>query len=103
MGAGKKLGYAREIDSGSWMDDFSISLTAAAKLANVHAISSVDDDGTIRQKVTADYISSDAITLSDYAGLPKYSVIDNYQADVIHRKVADSGTSTWKTTADIFV
>jgi hypothetical protein len=103
MGAGKKLGYAREVDSGSWMDDFNVTLVAAAKLTNVHATKYVDNDGTVREKVTADFIDTGAITLTDYAGFPKYSVIDDYQADLIHRKVADAGTSTWKSTTDIFV
>ncbi|MGV8131553.1 MAG: hypothetical protein ACP5N7_05640 [Candidatus Pacearchaeota archaeon] len=103
MSAGKKLGFAREVDSGSWMDDYSIALADAANLVNVHAIRSVDNDGTTRTKVTADYVGTGAITLANYAGLPKYSLIYDWQAEKIHVKLADSGTSTWKSTADIWV
>ena len=45
------------------------------------------------------YYGTSAITLANYAGLPKGYIIIDTQAYKIHMKVAAAGTSTWKSSA----
>jgi hypothetical protein len=45
------------------------------------------------------YLGTSAITLANYAGLPKGSIIIDTQAYKIHMKIAAAGTSTWKSSA----
>lgn len=45
------------------------------------------------------YTGTSAITLANYAGLPKGYVIIDPQAYKIHMKIAAAGTSTWKSSA----
>lgn len=99
MAAGKKLNYAREVDSGSFMDKYALTLAVASDLINVSAKASVDDDGVIREVIECDYIGSGAIDLTDYANLPIYSKIWDHQANKYHVKKAASGTSTWVSSA----
>lgn len=73
-----------------WSDLFDITLNVDSLRGGV-----LSGEGT--DKFEGDYISSDAITLTDYANLPIYSKIWDFQASVTHIKTAAAGTSTWAT------
>ena len=92
-----KYNFAFPVNSGSWEKRYAVAAAAAAKLTNVAATAVKNPDGTDQEFVTADYIGSGAITLSDYAGFPIYSKIWDHQANTYHIKKAAAGTSTWVT------
>jgi len=99
MAAGIKYNYAREVDSGSWMDKYAFTKAVADTLTNFRAHASVDPSGNIREVVECEYIGSGAITLANFANLPLYSKIWDHQANKYHIKKAASGTSTWVSSA----
>lgn len=85
-----KRNFAREVDSGSWEEQFLVS-TGASDLTKVQAVA--DEDGMI---VKAVYKGSGAITLANYNGFPLGSVITDLQAFKTHIKV---NATTWKSSA----
>ena len=90
MATGKKLRNSQVMDGRSFMDDYNIALEAAEKLENVLHITGNGND-----KILAFYVSEDATDLTDYAGFPKGTIIEDSQAHITHEKTAAEGTSAW--------
>jgi len=77
MGAGLKQNYGRQVDSGSWQDDFGIAKAAAESLGVVSANKVRNSDGVSAPNVavTILYLGTGALTLTDFAGFPIGTVI----------------------------
>lgn len=95
----KNLNTTLEIEEQGGLPASLLESLSDAAFTNLNCIAfkvSVNN-GTVVRRVTANYIGAGAITLSDYANLPKYSVLVDYQAYKVYYKIAAAGTSTWKT------
>ena len=75
-----------------WMDRFGITLNTDDLEVLVLGANNVT-------RGICFYTGTDAITLADYAGLPKGFIIFDEQVHKTHEKVGAAGTSTWVSSA----
>lgn len=96
---GVKPNNAVRSQGANFMDLLGLTKAQADTLEWCEVISYQDADGNNQNAYHAVYSGSGAITLSNFAKMGKGSIIIDTQAFKIHMKVADAGTSTWKSSA----
>lgn len=95
MATGKKLLWAREVDSDAWQDALGVT-AGATDLISVSGKSSKDNSGNKITVIDAVYNGAGAITLTNYNGFGVGSIIRDVQAFKLYLK---TGATTWKTSA----